>query len=47
MHFENIEPAGQAPLAAKRVEARLAELRSLFEHVKRTQQGIQRSIQRV
>lgn len=42
MHFENIEPAGEAPLAAQRVDARLAELRALFEHVNRTQQGIER-----
>ena len=40
---ENIEPEGEAPLAAGRVDARLAELRTLFEHARRTQHGVERA----
>jgi hypothetical protein len=43
LHFENVEPNGRAPLGVERIEARLAELRALFEHVRRTQRGIQRA----
>ncbi|MFI4998394.1 MAG: hypothetical protein ACHQK9_00815 [Reyranellales bacterium] len=42
IHFENVESDGQAPLGVEQVGSRRAELRSLFEHVKRTQQGVQR-----
>ena len=37
LHFENIDPDGQSPLSTARCETRLAELRALFDHVKRTQ----------
>lgn len=43
LHFANAEPAGRAPLGVERIEARLAELRALFGHVKRTEHGIQRA----
>ncbi len=42
LHFENVEADGRAPLSVERIASRLTELRALFEHVKRTQQGIQR-----
>ncbi len=43
LHFENVEANGRAPLSVERIPSRLTELRALFEHVKRTQQGIQRA----
>jgi hypothetical protein len=43
LHFENVEANGRAPLSDERIASRLTELRALFEHVKRTQQGIQRA----
>ena len=43
LHFEDVEANGQAPLGIERIASRQAELRALFEHVKRTQQGAQRA----
>jgi len=37
LHFENAEPDGSSPLGRDRVSWRLAELASLFDHVKQTQ----------
>jgi hypothetical protein len=39
LHFHNAEAVERSPLSRERLDARLAELRSLFEHVKRTQHG--------
>lgn len=38
IHFENIEPTTVSPLSIDRLPARLAELRSLFDHVRHNQQ---------
>ncbi|WP_025602123.1 hypothetical protein [Burkholderia sp. WSM2230] len=38
IHFENIEPAAVSPLSIDRLPVRLAELRSLFDHVRHNQQ---------
>ncbi len=40
LHFENVDPDGPSPLSRARREARLAELRALFDHVKHTQPGV-------
>jgi hypothetical protein len=37
LHFENIEPSGQAPLAVARSDARRAELKLLFAHAWRSE----------
>ena len=36
LHFQNVEPPGQSPLARERQERRRAELVALFTHVKQT-----------
>jgi hypothetical protein len=38
LHFRNAETDGHAPLGVARRDRRIAELRALFEHVKRTEQ---------
>lgn len=38
IHFQNIEPARVSPLSTDRLPVRLAELRSLFDHVRCNQQ---------
>lgn len=38
IHFNNAEPLAISPLGMQRLAARLAELRLLFDHVRRTQQ---------
>jgi len=42
IHFESIEPDPHAPLGAERRSLRLSELRALFDHIKRTQEGVRR-----
>ena len=41
IHFENVEADDRPPLGVDCIAARRAELRALFEHVKRTQQGVE------
>jgi len=36
LHFRNAETDGQSPLAAERLDRRMADLAALFDHVKRT-----------
>ncbi len=39
LHFHNAEATGRSPLSIECFDARLAELRSLFQHVERTRQA--------
>lgn len=39
IHFDNVEPLAISPLNSERLSARLYELRSLFEHARRTQRN--------
>jgi hypothetical protein len=44
LHFQNAEVAGHSPLSAKRRGQRLAELRALFEEVRRSEDRLRRVV---
>ena len=44
IHFQNIEPATVSPLSIDRLPVRLAELRALFDHVKRNHKDVARVV---